>query len=94
MIAVPAAMVMLGTVALSYGVIFPWLGVTVNQVALARVTHNSVWLILLMVSRAGVVEEILYRGYAIERIEQLSGSKWPAGLVAALSSVPWARNAP
>ncbi len=33
---------------------------------------------LLTVARAGVSEEIFYRGYAIERLESLSGSKWIA----------------
>ena len=81
LIAVAAAMLMLATVALSYAVIFPLLKLTVNRVALATITHNPVWLIVLMVARAGVVEEILYRGYPIERLQEVSGSKWLAASV-------------
>jgi membrane protease YdiL (CAAX protease family) len=39
------------------------------------------WLRLLMVARAGVVEEVLYRGYPIERIAWMSGSTWLGALV-------------
>lgn len=33
------------------------------------------WVTLLIVLRAGIVEEIFYRGYAIERLEALTGSR-------------------
>ena len=36
-------------------------------------------LTLLVVLRAGVVEELFYRGFAIERLQSLTGSKWIAG---------------
>jgi membrane protease YdiL (CAAX protease family) len=32
----------------------------------------------LAVLRAGISEEVLYRGYAIERLQSLTGSKWVA----------------
>jgi len=35
----------------------------------------------LTVVRAGVAEEVFYRGYAIERIEALIGSRWAAALI-------------
>jgi membrane protease YdiL (CAAX protease family) len=52
---------------------------------IARTTHDGradnptvaafsklpVWLLVFIVFRAGVVEELFYRGYAIERIESL-----------------------
>lgn len=41
-----------------------------------------VWAVLLLALRAGVVEEILFRGYAIGRLEELTGS---TRLAAALS---------
>jgi membrane protease YdiL (CAAX protease family) len=37
---------------------------------------------LLLAVTAGVFEETLYRGYAIERLTMLSGNKWLAGVVA------------
>lgn len=38
----------------------------------ARYKNVSLWVILLMVFRAGTVEEICYRGYVIERLEKIS----------------------
>jgi uncharacterized protein len=43
--------------------------------------HPSLWVVTLSMLRAGVVEEIFYRGYAIERLQALAGSKWVAGLL-------------
>lgn len=39
---------------------------------------------LLAVARAGISEEVFYRGFAIERLESLTGSKWIAAAVALL----------
>jgi membrane protease YdiL (CAAX protease family) len=36
---------------------------------------------LLAVTRAGISEEIFYRGYAIERLQSLTGSKWLAAAI-------------
>ena len=41
----------------------------------------SLWATALTVVRAGIAEEVLYRGYAIERIEALTGSRWMAALI-------------
>jgi membrane protease YdiL (CAAX protease family) len=41
----------------------------------------SMWAVALTVIRAGIAEEVFYRGYAIERIEALTGSRWFAALV-------------
>ena len=34
-----------------------------------------------VILRAGIAEEIFYRGYAIERLKSLTGNAWVAGLV-------------
>ncbi len=39
------------------------------------------WLVFLVVLRAGVVEEFFYRGYAIERLQALGLNRWLAGLI-------------
>ncbi len=39
------------------------------------------WLITLIVTRAGVVEELCYRGYAIERLQKLGLPPWLAATV-------------
>jgi membrane protease YdiL (CAAX protease family) len=44
----------------------------------------SLWVAFLTVIRAGISEEVFYRGFALERIESLSGSKWIAAAVTLL----------
>jgi membrane protease YdiL (CAAX protease family) len=39
------------------------------------------WLVVLIVLRAGVVEELFYRGYAIERLQQLGLNRYLAGAI-------------
>jgi membrane protease YdiL (CAAX protease family) len=41
----------------------------------------SLGVTLLTVLRAGISEEIFYRGFALERLEQWSGSKWIASAI-------------
>ena len=50
---------------------------TVTQVA----SDFSWWILLLSVFTAGVTEEILFRGYALERLQEVTGSKWISGLI-------------
>ena len=45
------------------------------------VFHPSLWIVAVSMLRAGVAEEIFYRGFAIERLQSLTGSKLLAGLV-------------
>lgn len=81
--ALAATVLMMATVVFSYGVIFPALGLTANTDAIARITHAPLWLQTATMIRAGVVEEILFRGYAIERLQTLTGRRWLAGLLSA-----------
>ena len=41
----------------------------------------SLWIVTVSMLRAGIAEEIFYRGYAIERLQSLTGSKVVAGLL-------------
>jgi membrane protease YdiL (CAAX protease family) len=43
--------------------------------------HPSLPVLVLITLRAGAVEEFFYRGYAVERLQSLTGNKWLAGLV-------------
>ncbi len=55
--------------------LFPLIGISFGQGGEAlRYEGVSPWAILLMVIRAGVVEEICYRGYAMERLEKATGN--------------------
>lgn len=51
---------------------------TITQVA----TAYPWWVLLLSVVTAGVTEEVLYRGYAFERLRELTGSAWAGGALA------------
>lgn len=42
---------------------------------------TSMWAVALTVARAGIAEEVFYRGYAIERIEALTGNRWLAASI-------------
>lgn len=39
---------------------------------------RALWVTTLAVVRAGISEEVLYRGFAIERLQSITGSKWLA----------------
>lgn len=43
--------------------------------------HPSLWAVTLVMLRAGIAEEVFYRGYAIERLQSLTGNPWVAGLI-------------
>lgn len=78
---VAAALAMIVSFMATYALIFPAFGLSMNQAAVASITHVPLWLQTATMLRAGVVEEIVFRGYAIERIEALTGSRWAAGLL-------------
>ncbi len=70
-----ASICMLGTVIFSYAVLFPLLGLSMNRQAVASVTHVPLSLQTLTMIRAGVVEEILFRGYLLERLATVTGRR-------------------
>jgi membrane protease YdiL (CAAX protease family) len=47
----------------------------------AALAKFPVWLVVLIVLRAGIVEELFYRGYAIERLQLLGLNRWWAGVI-------------
>jgi membrane protease YdiL (CAAX protease family) len=57
------------------------LGLELNQDIAKMISSKSIPVLFLLVLRAAVVEEVLYRAYAFERINELTKSKWVAGLV-------------
>ncbi|WKZ38358.1 MAG: CPBP family intramembrane metalloprotease [Anaerolineales bacterium] len=50
---------------------------TVTQV----VSNYSWWILFLSVITAGITEEILFRGYSLERLLEVTGNKWISGLI-------------
>ena len=77
-----AAVALLASVMLTFALIAPALGLKQNMAATAGIVQVPLWLLLLTPIVAGVTEEILYRGYAIERLTFLTGRRWLGGLIA------------
>lgn len=48
---------------------------------LSKITALPIWYLSIGVIFGGIAEELLYRGYAVERIAALTGSYWIAGMV-------------
>jgi membrane protease YdiL (CAAX protease family) len=49
---------------------------------ITQVTSNFSWgILLLSVLTAGITEEILFRGYSLERLHEITGNKWTSGLI-------------
>lgn len=79
-IAILTGILLLALLALILLVIFPALHWNENSQDNA-VLALPYWLNVLIVLRAAVSEEILFRGYSMERIEELTGSRALAGVV-------------
>jgi len=78
--------------------LLPALHLKLNAQALHSLLDTPLWFRVLLVTRAAVMEETLFRGYGIERLRELTGSSWVAGVVtlalftlAHLSTWGWAQ---
>ena len=67
--------------ALMIVLVLPRLGLHQDAGALQRMLANPFWLRVAIVTRAAIFEEVSIRGYGIERVQELTGSKWIAGAV-------------
>ncbi len=58
------------------------IGIRIKTMDMAAIFANyPIWLCALLAARAGFAEEILYRGYMIERLNYLTGRIWLAALI-------------
>lgn len=73
---------MMASVMLSFAVIIPMLGMHQDMATTRSFIAVPLWLQCATMIRAGICEEILYRGYPIERIGGLTGRRWIGALVA------------
>lgn len=64
-----------------FALLFPMLGLQMNRSAFNALYQTPFWFRVAIVTRAAVMEETLFRGYGIERVQELTGSKWIAALV-------------
>jgi uncharacterized protein len=76
-----AAFVTIAGMAGIYLVLFPLLHLSENAAAMASIEHLAPWLNALIIARAAVFEEIFYRGFAIERLTELTHLRWLAAVV-------------
>lgn len=79
--AIGAAILGVGGIVVIYAVLFPALHLHMNKTAMEGLLQTPFWYRVLLVTRAAVAEELLFRGYAIERLDELSGSRMFAALV-------------
>lgn len=61
--------------------VFPLLHLSFNAKAMQRLIGLPYWVRFEVVLRAGICEELFFRGYGLSRLEELTGSKLVAGAV-------------
>lgn len=74
------AVVMVGGMALIYTVVFPALGLSANEAGTGAIAAFPFWFRVLIIVRAAVFEEIYFRGFTIERLTDILGSRWGAAI--------------
>lgn len=75
------AILLLAGAALIVTVVFPWLGLGMNERAMGALSSAPGWFLLLVLARAAIFEEIYYRGFAIERIAEITRTRWLAAAI-------------
>lgn len=68
-------------IGLIVALVLPALHLRMNTDLMNRLRSMPFWFRVELVTRAAIVEEILFRGYAIERIQELTGSRLFAGAI-------------
>lgn len=64
-----------------FAVVFPLLGLKMNQDAIKTLWQTPFWYRFALVTRAAFMEETLFRGYGFERLDELTGNRWIAALL-------------
>jgi len=75
LVAIAATAVSIVGVGLIVALLFPALHLQLNKDAMQGILQTPFWYRLLLVTRAAVAEELLFRGYPISRLEELSRSR-------------------
>jgi len=78
--AIASAFVMVAGLATIFYVVFPLLGID-EGARLSRLFATPLWWRLISVIRAAVGEEVLFRGYAVERLGDVTGSTRLAAII-------------
>ncbi|HEY2351010.1 MAG TPA: CPBP family intramembrane glutamic endopeptidase [Candidatus Acidoferrum sp.] len=95
-LAILTGVLMVVGIVVIYSVVFPRFHLQMNTREMNSLMSTPFWYRFLLVTRAAVAEEALFRGYPLERLIELSGSRWIAALlswaaftIAHLSSWGW-----
>jgi len=73
-------LMVVGIIAIYQG-LFPLLHLKMNASEMKSLIQTPLWYRLILVTRAAVAEELMFRGYPIERIMELGGSRALAAIV-------------
>jgi membrane protease YdiL (CAAX protease family) len=97
-LAVGAGILLVAGIVAIYQVVFPLLHLRMNAAEMTYLLRTPFWYRFILVTRAAVAEELLFRGYPIERLTELTGSLVLAALIsvaaftyAHLASWGWAQ---
>lgn len=82
---VAVGLVMTAVIAAIYLVIFPWMHVPLDLDKGTPIAALPRWLTVAIVCRAAVFEEVFYRGFAIERLAELTGSRYVAAIISLIA---------
>ena len=77
---VAGAIMILG-MGLIYAIVFPALHLQLNRAHMDAILHTPVWYRVLLAARAAITEEVLFRGYPIERLQELTGNRYVAAVI-------------
>jgi membrane protease YdiL (CAAX protease family) len=80
-LAVAVGILMVVGIMVIYFVVFPALHLKMNSAVMGSLMATPFWYRFMLVTRAAVAEEILFRGYPIERLQELTGSRTVAGIL-------------
>lgn len=72
-LAVVAGFLLLAGIIVIYQIIFPFFHLKMNAGQMKTILQTPFWYRLILVTRAAVAEELLFRGYPIERLRELTG---------------------
>lgn len=81
MAAVVAGILLVVGIVVIYSFVFPLLHLKMNAGEMGKLLSTPFWYRFALVTRAAVAEELLFRGYPIERITELTGRRWLAAVI-------------
>ncbi|HEX3430783.1 MAG TPA: CPBP family intramembrane glutamic endopeptidase [Rhizomicrobium sp.] len=79
--AVIAGLLLVAGIIVIYQIVFPLLHLAMNVHEMKALRDTPFWYRFLLVTRAAVAEELLFRGYPIERLKEWSGSTALAAVI-------------